>query len=79
MRLMIEASKNPRYIFLVTLENKKLRSEVADLLSRRRNSEAMAMAISRGRFGGQVDDMDAQGISVDLIISEDRVSWTKMR
>jgi len=79
MRLLIEASKNPRYVFLVTLEDKKLRTEVADLLAKRKNSEAMAMAISRGKFGGQVDDLEVPGLSVDLIISEDRVSWTKMR
>lgn len=75
MRVLIIVARDPHHSFLVRLHTEKLRREVRDLVARRKNSLAMAMALSKGRFEKEVACHEIHDVEADLLISERSVSW----
>jgi superfamily I DNA and RNA helicase len=79
MKVLIVVTRNPHYSLLITLHTKELREEIRDLVSRRKNSMAMATALSRGRFEREVAHNEMQDVKADLMLSVDSSNWDLMK
>ena len=75
MKVLIVIAKGPHYSFLVTLHTEKLKREVRNLIGLRKNSLAMAAALSKGRFEREVACHEVRGLKADLLLSENNVNW----
>lgn len=61
--------------FLVGLQTNKLVKEVATLVGKRRYSQAIAVALAKGRFEREIPDNEYQKIAADVILTEGSVHW----
>jgi hypothetical protein len=75
MKVLIMVAENPQYSLLVTLHTKKLQKEVLSLLAQRRNSMAMATALSKGRFEREVAHNEVHAVNANLLLSTGCASW----
>ncbi|NQT22858.1 MAG: hypothetical protein HQ579_05380 [Candidatus Omnitrophica bacterium] len=74
MKVLIKIKRSPEQLFLVNLVNKKITEEVKSLISKRNHSQAITVALTKGIFEGELD-CERQGLSADLILTEDSASW----
>ncbi|MFA5147073.1 MAG: hypothetical protein WC515_06855 [Candidatus Omnitrophota bacterium] len=79
MRVLIVIEQSPKQRFLVTLHTKEIAEEVKDLVRRKRHSQAMATAFSRGRLEREVLHHEVSGLKVDLILSGETANWDLMK
>lgn len=79
MKILIVISQGARQSFLVRLHTEKLRREVRDLVARRKNSLAMATALSKGRLEKEVACHEIHRVEADLMLSEDSANWDLTR
>ena len=75
MKVLIIIRRSPVQRFLVELHTDKLVKEVSTLLARRRNSQAIATALAKGRFSREVHENESQDVKADIIITEESVHW----
>jgi len=78
MKVLIVIDHSPKQRFLVKLHTEALIREVIDLIERRRHSQAMVTALSKGRFEKEVDQHELPNVKADLILSKDNASWDLM-
>lgn len=76
MKILIVVEHSPKHRFLVDLRTKKLAKEVKSLVDRKRRSQAIVTALSKGRFEREVADNELPLVEADLILSENNVSWS---
>ena len=75
MKMLIVVEHSPKQRFLVSLHTKELAKEVKRLIDRKRHSQAIVTALSKGRFEREVEYSELPTIEADLILSENNVSW----
>ena len=75
MKVLIVINRNPTQRFLVELHTDKLVKEVSTLLARRKNSQAIATALARGRFDREVYENEAHLVKADIILTEESAHW----
>ena len=75
MKVLIVIRNSPTQRFLVELRTNKLTKEVSTLLARRRNSQAIATTLAKGRFDREVHEDETHGIKADIILTEESVHW----
>ena len=75
MKILIVVEHSPKQRFLVNLHTEELVKEVRMLIDRKRRSQAIVTALSRGRFEREVEYHELLTIEADLILSENNVSW----
>lgn len=75
MKILVVIRRSPAKRFLVELHTNKLVKEVSALLARRRNSQAIATTLAKGRFDREVHEDERQGIKADIILTEEGVHW----
>jgi len=75
MKILIVVEHSPKQRFLVDLHTKELAKEVKSLIDRKRRSQAIVTALSKGIFEREVADNELPLIGADLILSENNVSW----
>jgi hypothetical protein len=59
----------------VELHTDKLVKEVATLVGKRRNSQAIVTALSKGKFQQDVSESEVKNVKADLILTEENVCW----
>ena len=79
MMVLIVIEHSPKQRFLVKLHTEALIREVTKLIERRRHSQAMVTALSKGRFAKEIDQNELPNVKADLILSKDSVSWDLMK
>lgn len=75
MRILITVRSGERGI-LVRLPTRRLEKRVRSLVAASRRSHAIAAALAGGLFEEEVFPDTAPSHAADLILSEDRASWT---
>jgi hypothetical protein len=75
MKTLIIIKKEPKMRFIVDLHTKELIREVKILIERKRHSEAIIKALSKGRLQKEVQHEELSTVKADLIISQDAVRW----
>ena len=75
MKVLVVIKRSPTQRFLVGLHTNKLVKEVATLVGKRRNSQAIMTALAKGRFEKEVSEGDLPKVKADLILTEENVSW----
>ena len=75
MRILVVIKRSPARRFLVELHTNKLVREVSTLLARRRNSQAIATTLAKGRFDREIPENEAHTIRADIILTEESVHW----
>ena len=75
MKVLIVIKRSPVHRFLIELHTNKLVQEVATLIGRRQNSQAIATALAKGRFERELSERDLQSVKADLILTEQNASW----
>ena len=79
MKVLVVIKKSPAQRFLVELHTDKLVKEVATLVGKRRNSQAIVTALSKGKFEQEVSEGELPKIKADLILSEESAHWDLIR
>lgn len=77
MKILVVIKRSPAQRFLVELHTNKLVKEVSDLVAKRRNSQAIATALAKGRFEREVAEGEA-GVKADIILTEESVHYDLM-
>ncbi len=75
MKVLVVISRSPTHRFLVELHTDKLVREVARLMGKRRNSQAIATTLAKGRFEREIADYEVSHVRADLILTEENVRW----
>lgn len=75
MKVLILVACKSCHGFLVSLHTRTLRREIRQLIARRKNSMAIAAALSRGRIEKELMRHEVCDVKVDLLLSESRTSW----
>lgn len=75
MKVLVVIEREGIYRLLVKLPTQKLVEEVLGLVNKRRHSQAMISALTKGRFEKEVGRHELAGLKADLILSENSVSW----
>lgn len=75
MKVLIIIERGPRHSFLIKLHTEQLKREIRNLVARRKNPLAIAIALSKGRFEKEVTYNEIQDVKADLLLSENNVSW----
>ncbi len=57
------------------LHTNKLVKEVSALVAKRRNSQAIVTALTKGRFEREVHENETQGVRADIILTEESVHY----
>jgi hypothetical protein len=76
MRILIVITKTPGYKLLVKLQTEGLVNDIMCLLSKRRHEEAMALALTKGLFEGELERENSGHASADMILYRDRACWS---
>lgn len=79
MKVLIVIKRSPVQRFLVELHTNKLVKEVATLLAKRRNSQAITTTLAKGRFDREIPENEAHKIKADIILTEENVHWDLMK
>jgi len=75
MRLLILLAKNPKENLLVRLHTEDLIKEIKDFINKRRYSEAISAALTKGNLEKKVKDHELGSIDADAVLSKDKVMW----
>ena len=75
MKVLVVIRRSPTQRFLVELHTNKLVKEVSELVAKRKNSQAIATALAKGRFDREVHENEAHGIKADIILTEESVHY----
>jgi hypothetical protein len=75
MKILVVIRRSPAKRFLVELHTNKLIKEVSTLLAKRRNSQAIATTLAKGRFDREILENEAHAVKADIILTEESVHW----
>jgi hypothetical protein len=75
MRMLILLERSPRHRFLVSLHTENLIREIKRLVYRKKYTQAIVTALSKGTFEEEVAAASLPCLQVGLILSEDSASW----
>ncbi|MDD5617640.1 MAG: hypothetical protein PHG69_00960 [Candidatus Omnitrophica bacterium] len=75
MKVLVVIRRSPAKRFLVDLHTNSVRKEVANLLAKKRNSQAIATTLAKGRFDREVLEHESGQVKADIIITEEGVHW----
>jgi len=75
MKILVIIAKDPVQRFLVELHTEELRLEIRRLISKRKHTQAIVSALSKGRFEREVARNEVSQISVGLILTEYSAAW----
>jgi len=75
MKVLVVIRRSPTQRFLVELHTNKLVKEVSALVAKRRNSQAIATALAKGRFDREIYENEVHAVKADIILSEESVHW----
>jgi hypothetical protein len=75
MKVLVVIRRSPPQRFLVELHTDKLVKKVATLVGKRRNSQAIVTALSKGKFQQDVSESEVKNVKADLILTEENVCW----
>jgi len=75
MHVLVVIRKSPVRRFLVELHTNRLVREVARLAGKRKNSQAIVTALTKGKFEREVGESDLPGVKADLILTEENARW----
>ena len=75
MKVLIVIRRSPAQRFLVELHTNKLVKEVSALLAKRKNSQAIATTLAKGRFDREVYENEANTVKADIILTEESAHW----
>lgn len=75
MKILIVIQRSPVQRFLVDLQSAKLVEEVSRLIGRKRHSQAIVTALSKGRLEREVEPADLPKVRASFILTEENVSW----
>jgi|GEM_PF-1325377 len=76
MKAIIKVHRSPTQVFLVDLRNKKLLKEIRDYLEKGKRSQAIANALSKGKFLGEVQESDIPRVNADMILTEEGTHYS---
>ncbi len=79
MKVLVVIKRSPAKRFLVDLHTDKVRKEVAALLAKGQNSQAIAATLAKGRFDRDVREDETHGIKADIILIGESVHWDLMK
>lgn len=71
--LLIDRERELR--FFVKVAGKAAIDRIKDLVGKKKNREAMMLALVNGRFEKEVDSNEMTGVKANLILSETNASW----
>jgi hypothetical protein len=75
MKVLVVIRRSPAKRFLVELHTNKLVKEVSMLLAKRRNSQAIAATLAKGRFYREIHENEANTVKADMILTEEGAHW----
>ncbi|MDD5136410.1 MAG: hypothetical protein PHN63_03580 [Candidatus Omnitrophica bacterium] len=75
MKVLVVIRRSPEQRFLIRLHTDRLIKKVAGLIGRKRHSQAIILALAKGRFEKEVFDEDLPAVKADLILTEHNVCW----
>jgi len=75
MKVLVVIRRSPARRFLIELHTNKLVKEVSTLLAKRRNSQAIATTLAKGRFDREIHESEAHAVKADVILTEEGVRW----
>lgn len=75
MKILIVIQRSPVQRFLVDLQSAKLVEEVSRLIGRKRHSQAIVTALSKGRLEREVALADLPKVKASFILTEENISW----
>ena len=79
MKVLVVIRKSPAQRFLVELHTDSLIKEVSNLMAKRRNSQAIAAVLAKGRFDREVHESEAHDVIADMILTEESAHWDLTR
>jgi len=79
MKVLVVIRRSPAQRLLVELHTSRLVKEVSTLLARRRNSQAIATTLAKGRFDREVSEGESYKIRADVILTEESTHWDLMK
>ncbi len=79
MKVLVVIRRSPAQRFLVELHTSKLVKEVATLLAKRRNSQAIAAVLTKGRFNREIGENEIRAVKADIILTEESAHWDLMK
>lgn len=77
MKVICVIRRSPAQRFLVDLHTNKLVKEVSALVAKKRNSQAIATALAKGRFEREIGENETK-IHADIILTEESVHYDLM-
>ncbi len=75
MKILIVVRRSPVHRFLVDVDNKSLVKDCQKLISKNKHSDAMVLALTKGRFDREIFESELPKLKADMILREDGVSW----
>ncbi len=75
MRILLILPDNPPKKILVELSDRQHIRNVKDLINRKKHSEAMEIALQKGRLGREVGTEEFGSLKTDLILEKDSAYW----
>lgn len=79
MKVLVVIERENTYRLLIKLPTQELVEEILGLVNKRRNSQAMVSALTKGCFEKEVEHHELARLKTDLILSEHAVSWDLMK
>lgn len=79
MRVIVVMPGGASVAILLSLDTSRLISEIMELVAKGKHTKAMLSALSHGRFEKEVDNLDADAPSADLILFNDSARWDLKR
>ena len=79
MKVLVVIERDNIYRLLVKLTTQKLIEEVLGLVNKKRHSQAMLSALTKGSFEKEVGYHDMATLKTDMILSEHSASWDLMK
>lgn len=78
MKTLVVIRNSPVQRFLVDLPTNKLVKEVSTLVAKRRNSQAIVTALTKGRFDREIPEDEAASIEAEMILTQHSVHYDLM-
>ena len=75
MRVLVTIRNSPAQVYMVKLLTQGLVSEVRELISKRKHSDAVITVMTKGAFERELDEREIADIKADLILSKSSAMW----
>jgi len=78
MKILVVIRRSPAQRFLVNLHTNKLVKEVSTLVAKKRNSQAIVTALTKGKFEREIPETESGKVDADIILTEESVHYDLM-